>query len=223
MKRFLAVAACLALVACVNPEEGTNEVPPLDTPFPTAAVISQEVVLEGTTSYVAAETPTTKAEELNAELAAEEQTSAEEEAAQETTETSAGGVLNLSDENDFSAVSERQSIESDAERLARNRDLYTIVQPKDLPQRPGQVGPNIVAYALATNNPVGEPLYERFLLFMTADKYRAKCAAYASPDLAQIAFLEAGGPENDKHGLDPDGDGFACAWDPTVFRSIRSN
>ncbi|CAN0586593.1 unnamed protein product, partial [Ectocarpus sp. 12 AP-2014] len=37
-------------------------------------------------------------------------------------------------------------------------------------------------------------------------------------DQAQIAFLEAGGPEKDRNGMDPDGDGFACNWDPTPFR-----
>ena len=213
MKRFLAVAACVALVACENPEEGMEEAAPLDTPFPTASVISEEIVLNASTGYVAAETPESKAEELDQELTGETQTQP----------ATSGGLFNLSDENDFDAVSERQSIESDAERLAQNRELYTVVEPKDLPQRTGQGGPNIVAYALATNNPVGEPLYERFLLFMTAEKYRAACAAYASPDLAQIAFLDTGGPEEDKLGLDPDGDGFACAWDPSVFRSIRSN
>ena len=37
-------------------------------------------------------------------------------------------------------------------------------------------------------------------------------------DLAQIEFLERGGPARDRLGLDPDGDGYACAWDPTPFR-----
>ena len=36
---------------------------------------------------------------------------------------------------------------------------------------------------------------------------------------AQEAFLKAGGPERDRYGLDPDGDGFACRWDPTPFRA----
>ena len=44
------------------------------------------------------------------------------------------------------------------------------------------------------------------------------CARYGSPDLAQQAFLAAGGPDRDRRGLDPDGDGFACAWDPRPFR-----
>ena len=37
--------------------------------------------------------------------------------------------------------------------------------------------------------------------------------------LAQEEFLRTGGPERDKLGVDPDGDGFACAWDPRPFRT----
>jgi hypothetical protein len=42
----------------------------------------------------------------------------------------------LSDEQDFGAVSDRQSIESDAERLERNRALYTLIEPIEVPTRP---------------------------------------------------------------------------------------
>ena len=38
------------------------------------------------------------------------------------------------------------------------------------------------------------------------------------PDQAQQDFLAKGGPERDRMGVDPDGDGFACAWDPRPFR-----
>jgi hypothetical protein len=43
-----------------------------------------------------------------------------------------------------------------------------------------------------------------------------------SDDLAQEAFLSEGGPERDRLGVDPDGDGFACRWDPTPFRRAAS-
>jgi hypothetical protein len=29
--------------------------------------------------------------------------------------------------------------------------------------------------------------------------------------------LARGGPDKDPRGLDPDGDGFACGWDPAPF------
>ncbi len=122
----------------------------------------------------------------------------------------------ISDENDFKAVSGRETIASDKERIERNRSQYQVIQPGALPVRPGSAGPNIVDYALATSNPVGTQLYKRsgFSLGNAA----SKCAGYASPDLAQEAFLAKGGPDRDRLGLDPDGDGYACAWDPSPFR-----
>ncbi len=49
------------------------------------------------------------------------------------------------------------------------------------------------------------------------------CAKYGSPDLAQMAFLSKGGPKRDRMGLDPDGDGYACSWDPAPFRQAVKN
>ncbi|MCX7288607.1 MAG: hypothetical protein NTW20_13915 [Rhodobacterales bacterium] len=123
----------------------------------------------------------------------------------------------ISDEQDFNAVSARESIESDAERIARNRAEYVTVQPTDLPQRPGDTGPNIVEFALATNHAPGVQLYKRSGLGLRSQD--SACAKYASPDQAQQDFLARGGPERDRLGVDPDGDGFACSWDPRPFRT----
>ncbi|RYH11824.1 hypothetical protein [Tropicimonas sp. IMCC6043] len=86
----------------------------------------------------------------------------------------------------------------------------------NVPARPADTGPDIVAYALATSHPVGQPVYRRTM----ASQARAdrRCEGYSSGDMAQLAFLEAGGPERDRHGIDPDGDGYACAWDPGLYR-----
>ncbi|MEM9031167.1 MAG: hypothetical protein AAGB18_00845 [Pseudomonadota bacterium] len=132
---------------------------------------------------------------------------------------SAGNAA-LSDEQDFEAVSSRESIESDAERIERQRAGYQVVAPTDVPERPRDTGPNIVAYALATTNQVGQQVYRRSPVNAEA-RYQRACARYTSPDLAQTAFLEMGGPDNDRRGMDPDGDGFACTWDPAPFRTAR--
>jgi hypothetical protein len=132
------------------------------------------------------------------------------------------GSPGLSDENDFSAVSGRESIESDAERLAGYRQDYEQVQPTAVPQRPGAGGPNIVAYAVETSNPVGARVYSRTGFNLEAKASR-NCGKYPSPDQAQIDFLATGGPQRDRKGLDPDGDGFACGWDPTPFRQAAQN
>jgi hypothetical protein len=123
----------------------------------------------------------------------------------------------ISDEQDFSAVSARETIESDAERIARNRAEYVVVQPRDLPQRPGDTGPNIVEFALATKHAPGVQMYKRSGLGIR--DVNSACARYPSPDQAQQDFLSKGGPDRDRMGVDPDGDGFACSWDPRPFRT----
>ncbi|MEO0918793.1 MAG: hypothetical protein AAFY31_17745 [Pseudomonadota bacterium] len=127
----------------------------------------------------------------------------------------------ISDEQDFDAVSSRETIESDRDRLARQRETFSVAQPEAVPSRPsGRAAPNIVSFALATNNAVGQSVYDRPNRF-NEDRYRRACADFGSSDQAQAAFLAAGGPERDRRGLDPDGDGFACFWDPTPFRAAR--
>jgi hypothetical protein len=124
----------------------------------------------------------------------------------------------ISDEQDFNAVSTRETIESDAQRIAQNRAQYVVIEPTALPERTGSgSGPSIVEYAITTTNAVGQPLYRRSAVRLTSPE--AACKRYRSPDLAQEAFLKAGGPNRDLKGLDPDGDGFACAWDPGPFRT----
>lgn len=127
-----------------------------------------------------------------------------------------GGV---SDEQDFSAVKSRETIASDKQRIECNREQYVVVQPGALPVRSGTEGPNIAAFALSTTNAPGQKIYNRPPFYLTSpDK---ACGKFASPDLAQTAFLAAGGPERDRKALDPDGDGFACSWDPRPFRKAK--
>lgn len=128
-------------------------------------------------------------------------------------------VLNaagMSQENSFDAVSGERSIEGDAARIAANRAQYRVVQPEALPDR-ADAGPNIVAYALQNTHAVGTKIYTR-RGFNKERKYARACGEYSHPDQAQIAFLSDGGPQRDRAGMDPDGDGFACTWDPTPFR-----
>lgn len=129
------------------------------------------------------------------------------------------GATRISDEQNFAAVSERESIESDAARLYEQASAYEEVTPTAVPTRNGANGPNVVAFALQTKHPVGTEIYNRVTLF-SGNKHERNCAKYPSADLAQEDFLKNGGPVRDKMGLDPDGDGYACRWDPAPFRSI---
>lgn len=131
--------------------------------------------------------------------------------------TAAGALL--SDEQNFAAVSERETIASDAERIAANRAHYQVIEPTALPPRPNGTGASIVAYALATTNAPGQPLYTR--TFKSQARFKRNCAKYGGDDRAQEAFLDAGGPQRDRYGMDPDGDGFACYWDPRPFRAAK--
>lgn len=96
---------------------------------------------------------------------------------------------------------------------------YAVVEAKPLPTRPSssKSGTGVVAFALQTDHPVGQSVYPRSAT--PSDRTSRACARYASADLAQAAFLQSGGPESDGQGLDPDGDGYACAWNPDRFRS----
>ncbi|WP_425073076.1 hypothetical protein [Sagittula sp. S175] len=126
----------------------------------------------------------------------------------------------ISGENDFNAVSAQRDIAADAALIAQNRAQYQVIQPTDLPTRPGSNRPNIVEYALRTTNPVGTSLYKRSS-FRAETKYAQACGSFPSADLAQEEFLALGGPERDKKGMDPDGDGYACGWNPAPFRAAK--
>lgn len=128
----------------------------------------------------------------------------------------------ISDEQDFDAVSARESIESDAARRAAQIATYQVIGPEALPERTGNTGPNIVAFALQTTNAKGQSIYGRSGL-LSQSRFQRNCVSYRSPDEAQRDFLRRGGPERDPRGLDPDGDGFACGWDPTPFRQVAQN
>ena len=72
-----------------------------------------------------------------------------------------GSVAAVSDENDFEAVSARETIESDKARIERNRAQYQVDQPGALPQRSGGSDPNIVQFALSTTHSKGTQMYTR--------------------------------------------------------------
>lgn len=48
------------------------------------------------------------------------------------------------------------------------------------------------------------------------------CGDFASQKAAQIFFLKAGGPRNDPHGLDYEGDGVACESNPAPYYRGKS-
>lgn len=142
---------------------------------------------------------------------------------QQTTQTAVVRTNNpsISDEQDFQAVSSRETIESDAERRQAQSSQYKVITPKALPRRPGDAAPTPIQFALSTSHPKGQKMYRRSPF--GASKSAAICAQYDSVEKAQDQFLKNGGPEKDRLGLDPDGDGYACGWDPSVYRGLTRN
>lgn len=104
--------------------------------------------------------------------------------------------------------------------LERNRAQYASAGAAPAPSNSGSSKSNVAAFALATTHPIGTQMYNRSNPFRNS-RFERACAKYASDSLAQEAFLAAGGPERDRQGLDPDGDGYACRWDPAAFRLAR--
>lgn len=138
------------------------------------------------------------------------------------TQTALASNPEISDEQNFQAVSGRESIESDAERRDRQAAAYQLIEATALPSRSGNAGPNIIQYALQAPNNRGESVFDRSSL-SGEGRYSRNCAKYRTPDDAQRDFLSRGGPQRDRLGIDPDGDGFACGWDPQAFRTIAGN
>lgn len=104
-----------------------------------------------------------------------------------------------------------------AEReLAHARSQLVIVEPEALPNQVG-AGENIALFAQRATNAVGEQIYPR----NRGLGFGNSCGRYQTADAAQRAFLAAGGPQQDSYNLDPDGDGFACAWDPAPYRDLK--
>ena len=114
---------------------------------------------------------------------------------------------------------EQQKIDAAiAERdLASARSKLVVVQPGPLPSRPE--GVNIALFANQTTNAIGQSMYARNVGARVANV--GNCGRFRDADAAQRAFLSGGGPEADRYGLDPDGDGFACKWDPAPYRALR--
>jgi len=138
-----------------------------------------------------------------------------------TEETIDLGNPTISDEQNFEAVSERETIESDAERRKQQSAKYILVKPVAIPDRPKMRYLTPVQFAVKTTHPVGKRRYNRLTVNM--GNVTKPCLRYQSEELAQYAFLRSGGPNIDSRGVDPDGDGYACGWDPSVYRNLKKN
>lgn len=96
-----------------------------------------------------------------------------------------------------------------------------IVHVTSVPTGEAASGPNVMAYALQTRHAVGSAQHRR-MNPLRWSRWENACLQFPNQDAAQEAFLATGGPERDPQNLDPDGDGFACWWDPAVYRQAAA-
>ncbi len=133
--------------------------------------------------------------------------------------TGTGGALDDDQINLMQWTLEQQKIDAAiAERdLATARSQLVVVQPGPIPSHPE--GVNIALFANQTTNAVGQSMYARSVGARVGSV--GNCGRFRDADAAQRAFLSGGGPQTDRYGIDPDGDGFACKWDPAPYRALR--
>ncbi len=194
-----AVAVCGVLTACAAPQAPNDQDQYFDniTPDPSALQAENNRLRSAETGTATAQTVT-----LPSDTA---------------TDTVVTENAEISRTQDFKVVTEKETIASDAAKLAALKESYTVIEPEALPTRKGS-RVNLAAYALSQKHAVGTKKFRRFSLGSTG------CSRYRKdPDAAQIAFLEAGGPAKDRRRLDGDGDGFACDWNPETYRSLLQN
>ena len=123
------------------------------------------------------------------------------------------GVLDLSQ---FSQ--EQQKVER--ERAATRREALKagrVVLEADGKEKIGVKSVNLAVFARNVSNKVGEKIYFRNFL---GTGVNTGCKKFLNKNAAQVFFLKNGGPKNDYYNIDTDGDGFACKWDPEIYRKI---
>ena len=125
------------------------------------------------------------------------------------------GVLDLSQ---FSQ--EQQKVEREqAAKLREELKAGRVVLEGDGREKIGVKSVNLAVFARNVSNKVGEKIYFRNFL---GTEVNSGCKKFLNKNAAQIFFLKNGGPKNDYHKIDTDGDGFACKWDPEIYRKIDS-
>ena len=125
------------------------------------------------------------------------------------------GVLDLSQFSQEQQKIEREQAAKRREELKAGR----VVLEVDSNEKITTKSVNLALFARSVSNKIGEKIYYRNLL-NTGNNL--SCKKFSNKNAAQIFFLENGGPTNDYHNLDVDGDGFACNWDPSIYRKINS-
>ena len=124
------------------------------------------------------------------------------------------GVLDLSQ---FSQEQQKIEREQAAKRREELKAGRVVLEAKDK-EKIKRHSVNLAVFARSVSNKLGEKIYFRDFNSINSG---LGCKKFSNKNDAQIFFLENGGPKNDFHNIDADGDGFACKWDPAIYRKIE--
>ena len=124
------------------------------------------------------------------------------------------GILDLSQFSQEQQKVEREQAAKRREELKAGR----VVLEANRKEKIATESVNLAVFARSVSNKLGEKIYYRNFISSNAG---SGCKKFSNKNAAQIFFLENGGPKNDFHNMDDDGDGFACKWDPAIYRKIE--
>ncbi len=129
----------------------------------------------------------------------------------------ATGDVTFLDPNDIGSIAAGAIAEAEAQNAGPTGGVFDNLQPQQASDvLPAPLIPRVAAFAIRTTHQPGQRQWRR-------NPFRrdgaAACSQFESRDLAQDRFLAEGGPERDPLGLDPDGDGFVCGFDPRELRA----
>ena len=125
------------------------------------------------------------------------------------------GVLDLSQFSQEQQKVDREQAAKRREELKEGRVVLEVNSKEKIRIK----SINLAVFARSVSNNIGEKIYYRNFL---SNENNSNCKKFSNKNAAQIFFLENGGPKNDYHNIDVDGDGFACKWDPSIYRKINS-
>ena len=125
------------------------------------------------------------------------------------------GILDLSQFSQEQQKLEREKAAKRREELKEGRVILEVNGKEKIEAK----SVNLAVFARSVSNKIGEKIYFRNFL---STNVNSNCKQFSNKNAAQIFFLKNGGPKNDFHNIDVDGDGFACKWDPAIYRKIDS-
>ena len=124
------------------------------------------------------------------------------------------GVLDLSQFSQEQQKVEREQAAKRREELKAGRVVLKATNKEKIKRQ----SVNLAVFARSVSNKLGEKIYYRNFISSGAG---SGCKKFSNQNAAQIFFLANGGPKIAFHDMDVDGDGFACKWDPAIYRKIE--